>query len=111
MGDEWGADSAFVHPVFVLAEWRVAGIGPSQAIAVIGVGTASHHLSSLLHYEAIAGSARNHVELQITLTHRFELFGVLIAVLNTIAPAHAFGTAAIVGKKQNQRVIVLTGGL
>ena len=106
MGGERGTDTAFVHPVFVFAEGRVTSISPSQTVAVIGIIAAGHHLGALLHHAAIAGTARDHVKLQVSLAHGFELFGILIAVLNPIASAHALGAAAVVSEEEDQRVVV-----
>ena len=111
MGDERRADTAFVHPMFVFSERRVAGVGPSEAVTVIGIGAAGHHLGALLHHPAIAGAARDHVELQIAFAHWLELIGVLVAILDAVPSAHAFGAAAVIGEEENQRVVVLAGGL
>ena len=78
---------------------------------MVGIGAAGHHLGALLHHAAIAGAARDHVELQVALAHGFELLGILITVLNAVASAHALGAAAVVSKKQDQRVVILAGGL
>ena len=49
--------------------------------------------------------------MQVALAHGFELLGILIAVLNAVASAHALGAAAVVSKKQDQRVVILASGL
>mgnify|MGYP000082429128 CR=1 FL=1 len=56
MSDERRADAAFVHPMLVLAERRVAGVGPGEAVAVVGVRAAGHHAGALLHHATIAGA-------------------------------------------------------
>ena len=63
MGNERRADAALVHPMLVLAEWCVAGVGPGQPIAVVGVRAARHHSGTLFYHSAVARAPGDHVGL------------------------------------------------
>lgn len=106
VSDEWGADTAFMLPVFVFAEGCVADIGPAATVADVGISWAGHDAVALADGVAVAGLGGNHIGLEEILG-KGRQGGAVSAGDEWGFTADGFGAATIVLEVEDEGVLEL----
>src|SRR5262249_51237094 len=114
VGDEGGADAAFVYPVLVLAEGRVADVRPAAAVGDICVARAGLDVWALARGGAVARRRRDESIGEGLGADRRQRRPVLPRPVDPAFggnAAHGLGTAAVVLEEEDQGVLELPSPL